>query len=131
MSWTEVFGVFVVSHLVGDFLVQTEWQARNKLGGLGGAPEARRALLAHIGTYTLCFVPALIWLGEDLSPLGLLGIAALIAVPHLIQDDGRLLGAYLNRVKHTRPTPGNLVWVGTDQSFHLLALFAIALIATQ
>jgi len=36
VSWVEVFAVFVVSHLVGDFLIQTEWQASHKLGGLGG-----------------------------------------------------------------------------------------------
>lgn len=131
MPWTEVFGVFVVSHLVGDFLVQTESQARNKLGGLGPASEPRRALLAHICTYTLCFAPALIWLSEDLSALELAGVAALIVVPHLIQDDGRLLSAYLTRIKRTRSTPGDLVWVGADQSFHLLALFATALIATN
>jgi hypothetical protein len=27
MPWVEVFVVFFVSHLVGDFALQTEWQA--------------------------------------------------------------------------------------------------------
>lgn len=129
MSWVEVFAVLLVSHLAGDFVVQTEWQARKKFGGLGGDPERRRALFSHILTYTLCFVPALVWLSEDVSGAGLAGIAALIAVPHLVQDDGRLLSAYLVRVKRTRAAPGDLVYFGVDQSLHVLALFAASLIA--
>jgi hypothetical protein len=27
MPWVEIFAVFVVSHLVGDYLIQTDWQA--------------------------------------------------------------------------------------------------------
>src|SRR5215207_1947283 len=34
LTWFEVFAVFAVSHLVGDFALQTEWQARHKRGGL-------------------------------------------------------------------------------------------------
>jgi hypothetical protein len=129
MPWVEVFAVLLVSHLAGDFIVQTDWQARNKIGGLGRRSEARRALLAHIFTYTLCFVPALVWLGDGLSLAPVVGIAALIAVPHLIQDDGRLLLAYLRRFKRTEARPGDLVWVGADQSFHAIALFLAALVA--
>ena len=50
--------------MVGDYLLQTDWQARNKRGGLGGDPVARRALLTHVTTYTLAFVPALIWIAR-------------------------------------------------------------------
>jgi hypothetical protein len=128
VSWVDVFAVLVVCHLVGDFLAQTEWQALNKFGGLGGPPGARRALVAHVTTYTLCFVPAFIWLRGSLH-WGALGFAALIAVPHLIQDDGRLLSAYMARVKHSAARPGDLVFVGADQSLHVLALFGTALLA--
>ena len=44
MPWVEVFAVFTVCHLTGDYLLQTDWQARNKRGGLGSNPVARRAL---------------------------------------------------------------------------------------
>ena len=30
MAWVEVFAVFLVSHLTGDYLLQTDWQARHK-----------------------------------------------------------------------------------------------------
>ena len=68
MIWVEVLVVFLVCHLVGDFALQTEWQAQHKRDGLGGDPTARRALLAHVSTYTLAFVPAFVWLlAEDVS----------------------------------------------------------------
>jgi hypothetical protein len=128
MLWVEAFALFVVSHLAGDFLLQTDWQARHKHGGLGGDRTARNALLSHVATYTLAFVPALVWLGTEIGAVGAIGIGALIAVPHLIQDDGRLLGAYFRSAKGARD-PSELLWVCVDQSFHLVALLAAALLA--
>jgi hypothetical protein len=128
MPWVEVFAVFVVSHLVGDYLLQTEWQALNKHGGLSGSPTMRRALVSHIATYTLAFVPALIWLASSLNA-GVFGVAALIAIPHLIQDDGRLLGSYARTFKGADLGTNPELSASLDQSFHLLALFLTALIA--
>jgi Protein of unknown function (DUF3307) len=128
MPWVEIFVVLFVSHAVGDFVLQTEWQATRKTGGLGPDPEARRALLTHVGTYTLTFVPALVWLADSLGA-GVVGVALLVAGPHLIQDDGRLVQAYIHRVKRSDVAPGDLVFVMVDQAFHLVTLFAIALIA--
>ena len=45
MSWVSVFAAFLVAHMVGDYLFQTDWQARNKRGGLSGSAVARRALM--------------------------------------------------------------------------------------
>jgi hypothetical protein len=126
MPWVEVFAAFVVCHLVGDYLFQTDWQALNKRGGLGPDPLARRALLSHITTYTLAFVPALIWLADDIGAWAI-GTGALIAVPHWVQDDGRLLAAYIVRVKHTDPRANPSIAAAADQSFHFLALFLTAL----
>ena len=101
MSWVEIFAVFVVSHALGDYLLQTDWQATHKRGGLGRDRNARMALLSHVASYTLAFVPAGIWLATD-GDLGALGLALLavgIYVPHMIQDDGRLLSGYITRVK--------------------------------
>ena len=33
MSWVSVFAAFLVAHMVGDYLLQTDWQARHKRGG--------------------------------------------------------------------------------------------------
>lgn len=128
MSWVEIFAVFAVSHLVGDFLLQTDWQATHKFGGLGPSPESRRALLAHTATYTLAFVPALIWLSTEIGAWAI-GIAALIALPHMVQDDGRLLDAYMRRFKRVQGEPPGGLRLALDQSFHMLFLFGLALLA--
>ena len=129
MPWVEIFAVFIVSHLVGDFLLQTDVQAMHKRGGLGGNGISPRSLLSHTLTYTLAFVPALIWLEGDLGLLETVGVALLIAIPHMVQDDGRLLDAYMRRVKGVvDPRPGGLL-IAVDQSFHVLVLFLIALLA--
>jgi hypothetical protein len=127
MGWVAVFAAFVVSHLVGDYLFQTDWQALYKHGGLTDRGAPRRALYTHVATYTLAYVPALIWLAAPLG-LGILGAALLIAVPHLIQDDGRLIGAYLSRVKHLEPGTNPAVDRAVDQAFHVVALFLLALL---
>jgi len=128
VSWVEIFVVFAVSHLVGDFLLQTDWQATHKFGGLGPSPESRRALLAHTASYTLAFVPALIWLSTEIGAWAI-GVAALIALPHMVQDDGRLLNAYMRRFKRVQGEPPGGLRLALDQSFHMLFLFALALLA--
>lgn len=128
MPWVEVFTVFVVSHLVGDYLLQTEWQAINKPGGLSGSPTMRRALVSHIVTYTLAFVPSLIWLSSSLDA-GVFGVAALVAIPHLIQDDGHLLTGYARTFKRADLAANPGLAASLDQSFHVLALFLTALLA--
>jgi hypothetical protein len=128
MPWVEIFTVFAVCHLTGDFAFQTEWQAQNKRGGLGPDPIARRALGTHVATYTLAFVPALVWLWDPLGA-GVFAVAAVVASTHLIQDDRRLVDAYLTRVKHANPEARPLVGVAVDQTFHALLLFAVALVA--
>ena len=130
MAWVEIFAVFLVCHVVGDYLLQTDWQARHKRGGLGRDALARRALIRHIVSYTLAFVPALVWLADDIG-LGAVGIGALIAVPHLVQDDGRALAAYVAKVKGPGAVDVQAVTAAADQSFHVLALFLTALLAAS
>jgi hypothetical protein len=127
MGWVAVLVVFVVSHMVGDYLFQTDWQARTKHGGLTRTGAPRRALASHVATYTLAYVPALIWLAGDLG-LGVFGTAVLIGLPHFIQDDGRLIGLYMSRVKHLEFGLNPAVDRAVDQSFHIVALFLLALL---
>jgi hypothetical protein len=127
LSWVEIFVAFGVSHLVGDYLLQTDWQARHKRSGLSRKHGvARKALFSHISTYTLAFLPAALIICS--GPLQLLWILALIAIPHLVQDDGRLLGAYMRRVKHIDPQANLTVSIFVDQTFHALALLGLGLL---
>jgi hypothetical protein len=125
VGWAEAFVVFLVSHLVGDFAIQTEWQAQHKRGGLGSDPTARRALLAHVTTYTLAFMPAFVWLWDDLGA-GVLPLAAVLFGTHLVQDDGRLLNRYVAVVKHTNPEQHPAVVLAVDQTLHVVVLFGLA-----
>ena len=127
MSWASLLAGFFVAHMVGDYLLQTDWQARHKLGGLGRDGVARRALLAHVATYTLAFVPALIWIGDELGGGWALLAGTLVALPHLVVDDGRIVRLYLTRVKHAEPTDARIAGP-VDQSFHALSLCIVALL---
>lgn len=128
MPWVEVFAVFIVCHLVGDYLLQTDWQALHKRGGLGRDSTARRALVSHVTTYTIAFSPALLWLVFEIEA-EVIAVAALIFFPHLVQDDGRLLNRYMTDVKNLSYKDNPVVFGAVDQSFHVLTLFGIALLA--
>ena len=117
--------VFVVSHVVGDFILQTEFQATNKHGGLGPDPVKRRALAQHAATYTAAYLPALVWLGTDYRGATIAGTAIGLALPHYLQDDGRVIRWWMRNIKHTEAAPGMLA-IFVDQSFHLVALLALA-----
>ncbi len=128
MSWVAVFDVFLVCHLVGDFLFQTDRQAQHKHGGLGGDQERRRALLSYLTTYIHAFVPALVWVALELDLWRAILAAVLIYLSHLVQDDGRLLDDYMIRIKGPRSVESAGLRVAVDQSFHALALLGAALL---
>ena len=128
MSWPSVYLALLVSHLAGDFLLQTEWQAVNKRGGLGREPRSRRALGLHGVTYTAAYVPALVWLGSELGVLGAVACAAAITLPHLLIDDGRFLRLWVAHVKHN-DDPEKWLVAAVDQTFHLVCLVPVALVA--
>lgn len=125
--WTSLFATFLVCHLGGDLLLQTEWQALTKVRGLGD-DQGRRALASHATTYTLMFAPALAWVAARRGP-GRAGLtAALVTVPHIIIDDGRFVTRWLRGVKHS-PHPAPSLRLMVDQSFHVVCLFAAAAVA--
>jgi hypothetical protein len=127
MSWPPVFVAFLVCHLTGDLLLQTEWQALTKIRGLGDR-EGRRALMSHATTYTLPYLPVLVWIGHDRGLVRAVVVALLIALPHVVVDDGRFVGVWMRQVKHSPdPAPGLRLMV--DQSFHIVCLLGVALLA--
>ena len=121
--------VLGVSHAVGDFVLQTEWQATRKHGGLGSDPEARRALLSHVFTYSLAMVPGFVWLATEIGWSVVL-VAFVVLGSHLVQDDGRLLFAYMRRVKKADPLKYPQLAILVDQSVHVTILFLAALLAS-
>ncbi len=130
MTWPALFGVFLLCHLFGDFLLQTDWQASNKARGLRDRGENLRALSSHALVYTLSFLPALIWIGIESGALVAVAVAAGVGIPHAIVDDGALITAWIRRVKHVHGTPSTVVRLGADQSAHVLALALVAYLVT-
>src|ERR1700758_4565472 len=98
MSWPAALLALLVSHLTGDFLLQTEWQAVNKARGLAD-PVSRKALLAHVALYMVAFIPALVWIGTQTSAWRAVAVGALVAVPHVLVDDGHLVRAWVRDFK--------------------------------
>lgn len=129
MSWPALFGVFLLCHLTGDFLLQTDWQATHKHGGLGADALKRRALVSHGLVYTAAFVPALVWIAYETDALTAVAVAAAVVVPHAIVDDGRLVKGWVREVKGLRGPAPAVVYVGVDQTMHVLMLAAAALLA--
>jgi hypothetical protein len=123
------FADFFVSHHIGDYLLQTDFQALNKQGGLGEDDDSRRALVNHSLTYTAAFVPALLGVARRTSLTRALGVAALITLPHMAIDDGRLVNAYMNRVKRTAADADPKLTTSVDQAMHLVCLWAAAQVA--
>jgi Protein of unknown function (DUF3307) len=126
VSWVSVFASFLVAHVVGDYLLQTDWQARHKRGGLGGG-VALRALATHVTSYTLAFAPALIWIGGEIGAGWALLGAALVFLPHFLVDDGRVVRQWLARVKGVERFDVSLA-ASVDQSFHVVSLFLLAIL---
>ena len=129
LDWPSVFAAFLVCHLSGDLLLQTEWQALTKVRGLSD-PEGRRALLAHAATYTSAYLPALAWIAAGRTPARAVGTAALVGLPHIVVDDGRIVRGWLREVKHS-PEPAPSLRLMVDQSFHVVCLFAAAMVAAE
>jgi hypothetical protein len=127
ITWPAALLALLVSHAVGDVLLQTDWQAEQKVDP-GEAALARRALARHVATYTLAFVPALVWMGRQKTPARAAVVAGSVAIPHLVIDEGRLVRSWLRDVKGSRDPERGLV-IAVDQSFHLVCLLASALIA--
>ena len=127
MGGRSTFANFFVSHHIGDYLLQTDFQALKKAGGLSERDdESRRALLNHGLTYTAAFTPALLGVARRTSLARALGVAVLITLPHLAIDDGRLVNAYMSRVKRTPADVDAKLTSQVDQAMHLVCLWVAA-----
>ena len=57
-------------------------------------------------------------------------LVSLIALPHLVQDDGRMLAEYVRIVKHHEPGADS-VSAAVDQSCHYLMLLGVSTLAAS
>lgn len=127
MNWAAAMLALLVAHLTGDFLLQTDWQALNKVRGFGDS-VARRALAQHMFTYAVAFVPVLVWIADRTEAWRAIVVAVAVVVPHVVIDDGHLVRLWLRRVKGVQ-APNLGLTIAVDQTFHVLCLLGAALIA--
>jgi hypothetical protein len=124
MTTTVVFLVLLSSHLVGDWVIQSDWQATNKT-------RSWAALAAHVGRYhfvmgLLLLVPVV----RDGWPAGkALAVLAVSAATHALIDRRWPVRA-LMRVAGS-PGFATIEWgvIAVDQALHLsiLAMLAVLL----
>jgi hypothetical protein len=70
------------------------------------------------------------WIGNHTSAERAIAVAALVAGPHVLLDDGRVVGGWMRKVKHASD-PAQWLTVAVDQSFHVVCLLGAALVAAS
>lgn len=111
-----MFDFLLLGHLVGDFLLQTSWMARNKA-------TQWLPLLVHVSVYTSVIALFGLFAG-GLSPAAI----ALIFISHVILDRRSFVQFWVERVQMTTGSESRWLTIVADQIFHLLFLaLAIAL----
>ena len=119
-----VFESLLLAHVVGDWLLQTEWQAMNKATNL-------RALLTHVVVYHLVVLGVLMWRFGSGEPLVYVVVAGL-AVIHAVMDRKAPVVWFMRtmRISVTREPTGWLA-IAVDQSLHLVWLGVATFILTR
>jgi hypothetical protein len=114
-----LFDYLIIAHLVGDYLVQTEFEAMNKALGRFW----NRALISHCLKYTLSFVPVIVLLGMPLWWL------AVIYGTHMVLDRRWFITGWRKYVtRNSEQSIQATFWltVVIDQIFHVLVLAGLA-----
>jgi TM2 domain-containing membrane protein YozV len=107
-----IFVLLLAVHYVGDFVLQTDWQAKNK-------SKNAEALIRHVGVYTAWLtIPSIVLLGHDAGLLYAFANGGL----HLITDavTSRFTAFYARQERWH----AFFVVVGYDQLIHQVTLAA-------
>lgn len=114
-----IFAWFILGHLLGDWLLQSDWMALGKRQGL-----ITRAGLAHYTVYTLSILVVLyLSNGIPLTSPSLLLISLIVFISHWLIDATNLVEVWM-AVAGQRDQ--STVRMMVDQTFHLLVLALLA-----
>lgn len=124
-------------HFIGDWLLQGEWMATNKILNAN-------VRTLHVTIYTLVLLLGMIFLGIIKGPIVhipyLIGVLAMIAVPHWIIDTYKPLywwrrnfsgdtlaqQPFNDWLKASKDSPiSMIVYITTDQILHMLTIIAM------
>jgi fatty acid desaturase len=118
-----IFEGLLIAHLLGDWLLQTEWQAQNKRTNW-------LALLSHVAVYhAIVFI--ILFFGFKLDVVRVIVAVGALALFHIILDKQDPVRWYMRtfRLTVTR-TPERWLMVAVDQSIHLVLLGAATVYLT-
>ena len=111
------FDLLIVAHLVGDWLLQTEWMAMEKRHNW-------RALLSHVAVYHAVII-AVLGYRFGYGDVRIYAVVVVLALTHALLDRQwpvvRIMR--LLRISGTRP-PERWLEIAVDQSLHILLLAA-------
>lgn len=119
-----VFETLLIAHVVGDWLLQTEWQAVNKASNW-------RALFTHVAVYHLVVLAALLWRVGAGDPRVYLVVVGL-AVVHAVMDRKRSVAWFIRVMRiSVERSPERWLTIAVDQSLHLVWLAVATVILTR
>ena len=109
-----IFDWLLVGHLVGDWLLQSNWMAKGKKQALFTWPG-----FIHFAIYTVVIM-VLLWLarGKAVEPTTYLQIGVIIFVSHWLVDATGAVEWWMSVYKQSR----EFVRILIDQTLHLLIL---------
>ena len=112
-----LFEIFIIVHLIMDFVFQRKWEATRK-------DKEIMALAFHCFIYTIGFIP-IFWFLE-ISFYWLI----LLFVSHFVIDNQKFVRWLLEEFKGFKQTETNqslwtMLLIGMDQIFHLIILLII------
>jgi hypothetical protein len=119
-----LFDTLLIAHLLGDWILQTEWQAQNKERGWG-------ALLGHVVVYHLFVLGGCLLYLDAENPIVYV-VVILLAVSHLILDRRHVTIKLMSVLHRQRNGPAEQ-WlvVAFDQAVHITLLGVAAWVLTR
>ena len=115
-----IFDWLLVGHLVGDWILQSDWMAKGKKQGLFTWPG-----FIHFAVYTIVLI-VLLWMAEGgaRAPLLYLGMGLIIFVSHWLIDATSIVNWWMRIYGQSQ----EFVRIIVDQTLHILILALVATI---
>ena len=117
-----LFDKLLVAHLIGDWLLQTEWQALNKARNY-------RALFSHVAVYSTVMLGATLLAGFELQDFRVYLVVALFALSHAFIDLGWPVVSFMKTFRLiVEREPLRWLTMAVDQIFHIVVIAIAAFI---
>ena len=118
-----LFEYLILAHLLGDWILQTEWQALNKR-------TSWLALGTHVVVYHALILAVILWQDSPDRPI-IYAVVGVLALTHALLD--RFTVVPLMRALRivVKREPDRVLVLAVDQAIHVLLLGAAAYVVWQ